>query len=265
MTPWAWLTWQRLTVAGITVVALVAAAAAAVWFLVLRSPATPVGLRQALLLYRHDARDDGRDDGRANMPPPGVYRYRTRGGEQLSFGGIDRSFPAGTEMIVTPGTCTTVSWEPLAQHTEGMEVCRSHGALDVRTTTSYEQIAGATTTTVITCPAGTWLVPPEPDRTSRWTSTCHDGRQAVTATGAVVGATTVDVGGQRVPALHTRLTLQFHGTERGDNPNDFWVAPDGLILRQRESVALSQTAGPLGTVRYTERMAVALESLAPLR
>jgi hypothetical protein len=40
---------------------------------------------------------------------------------------------------------------------------------------------------------------------------------------------------------------------------------NGLILRQRETVDVEQKAGPLGSVRYTEEMAIALSSLTPIR
>jgi hypothetical protein len=69
-----------------------------------------------------------------------------------------------------------------------------------------------------------------------------------------------------VPALHTRLTLSFSGSASGTNPNDYWVSlSDGLILRQRETVDVRQSAGPLGSVRYTEQMAITLASTAPVR
>jgi hypothetical protein len=62
------------------------------------------------------------------------------------------------------------------------------------------------------------------------------------------------------------LTLAFSGTETGINPNDYWVSvTNGLILRQRETVAISQQAGPLGAIRYTEQMAIALRSSQPTR
>jgi hypothetical protein len=84
--------------------------------------------------------------------------------------------------------------------------------------------------------------------------------------GEVVGPTSVTVDGQKVPALHTRLTLNFSGSQSGTNPNDYWISlQDGLILRQRETVDVSQKAGPLGSVRYTEQMAITLASTAPIR
>jgi hypothetical protein len=170
-------------------------------------------------------------------------------------------------MIVTDATCATMRWEPLEQHVEGLVVCpQGDGALTITSAPSYEQIAGTQTTSVIDCPPDTYLVPPDPTNGERWHTTCHSPGQNVVFSGEVVGPTSVTVDGQKVPALHTRLTLNFSGSQSGTNPNDYWISlQDGLILRQRETVDVSQKAGPLGSVRYTEQMAITLASTAPIR
>ena len=65
--------------------------------------------------------------------------------------------------------------------------------------------------------------------------------------------------------MHTRLTLTFSGAESGTNPNDYWIAQDGVILQQKETVSVSQAAGPLGSVHYSEQMAISLTSPTPIR
>ena len=95
---------------------------------------------------------------------------------------------------------------------------------------------------------------------------CHTNGEEVVVSGEVVGASSVNVGREREPAVHTRLVLSFSGAESGTNPNDYWVSlRGGLILRQRETVDVTQKAGPLGSVRYTEQMAITLASMAPER
>ncbi len=265
MSALTWFAHHRLLAFGVGLTVLLVGVAVGVWFFVLRSPAAPVDLRQALKLYRQDQR--GGHGGGADLPPAGVYGYRTSGGERLSFAGISRSFPATTDMIVTESRCATLEWEPLEQHMEGLVECpQPDGALTIRAALSYEQIAGTQNTGVIRCPAGTYLVPPDPRVGTRWQTTCHSTGERVVFTGQVVGRPEVDVGGQKVPALHTRLDLSFSGSERGLNPNDYWVSPqDGLILEQRETVDLVQKAGPLGSVRYSEQMAIRLNSVTPVR
>jgi hypothetical protein len=261
-----WATHHRFWVLGIGFAVLIVAVALGVWFFLLRSPSTPVDLRQALRFYRQDQKS-GHTSRAPRLPPPGVYRYRTSGGEQLSIGGIERSFPSATDMIVTDATCATMKWEPLEQHTEGLVECPlGHGAFGITTALSYEQIAGTQTTDVIRCPADTYLVPPDPSAGERWHTTCHSTDQNVVFSGQVVGMSSVNVGGHSVPALHTRLALSFSGAESGTNPNDYWVSlQNGLILGQRETVDVSQQAGPLGSVRYTEQMAIRITSETPAR
>ncbi len=263
-----WAAHHRFLMMGIGMGLLVAIAGvtAGVWFFVLRSPGTQVDLRQALRLYRQEQRSRHPGDA-ADLPPSGVYRYQTSGGEQLSFGDISRSFPPATDMIVTDTRCATMEWEPLDQHHEGLEECPlKDGAVAIKAATSYEEIAGTQTTTVIDCPADTYLVPPNAVAGERWHTTCHSPGQRVMFSGLVIGPSSVAVGGRTVPALHTRLTLHFSGSQSGTNPNDYWISnQDGLILRQRETVAVSQSAGPIGSVHYSEQMAIALTSLTPVR
>jgi hypothetical protein len=160
-----------------------------------------------------------------------------------------------------------MKWEPFEQHVEGLVACPlKDGSLTIASAPSYEEIAGTQTTDVINCPAGTYLVPPDPTTGQRWRTTCHSTGQSVIFAGQVVGPSTVAVGGRSVPAIHTRLTLTFSGSQSGTNPNDYWISvQDGLILRQHETVDVDQNTGSFGSVRYTEQMTIALSSLTPIR
>jgi hypothetical protein len=262
----AWFSHHRLLALGVGMAALAVAVAAGVWFFILRSPTTPIDLRQALRLYRQAQGSGPVDDG-SNLTPPGVYRYRTSGAEHLSAGDITRPFPASTTMIVTDAKCTNSRWEPFEQHVEGLVACPSPlGGLSITSVPSYEEIAGTQTNTVVECPVGTFLLPPNQVVGERWQTTCHTTGQTVLVTGQVVGRGLLDVGETVVPAVHTRLTLSYSGSDSGSNPNDYWLsASTGLILRQDETVDMSQQAGPLGSVHYDEHMAVELTSIDPMR
>jgi hypothetical protein len=261
-----WVSHHKLLVAGAGFAVLVVAVALGLWFFFLRNPATPLSLRQALHLYRQDQRPEPSDRS-APLPPGGVYRFATTGGEQLSFGAINRSFPTASNMIVTDAACATVKWEPLEQHMEGLVECPlAGGGYGITSDLSYEQIAGSRTTAVIHCPAGTYLVPPHPRTGATWQTVCSSNGLRVVTAGQVLGQASVDVGGHPVPAVHTRLTLTFSGAETGTNPNDYWISTqDGLILSQKETVDVAQQAGPLGSVKYTEQMGITLNSTTPLR
>jgi len=150
----SWFAHHRIWALGAGIAVLIAAVAVGVWFLVLRSPGTQVDLRQALRLYRHDQQDPPAVDG-SMLPAPGVYNYRTSGYERLSVGGISRSFPSSSEMVVTDTACATVRWVPFQQHMEGLVECSGrNGAVGMVSALSDEEIAGVRTTEVIHCPAG---------------------------------------------------------------------------------------------------------------
>ena len=67
---------------GVGILLCLAAAAAGVWFFVLRSPGTQVNLRQALRFYRAEQSAPTANSS-GDIPPAGVYRYRTAGAEQI--------------------------------------------------------------------------------------------------------------------------------------------------------------------------------------
>ncbi len=260
-----WVANHRFWVLGMGFALLVIAVATGVWVFFLRSPGTQLDLRQALRLYRHEERVA--DPSNPQLPPPGVYRYRTTGNEKLSLAGIFRTFPNTTNAIVTDASCATVKWEPFLQHVEGQVECPAGpGGLRLVSFPSSEQIAGITTNMEIDCPGGTYLVPPNAAVGKRWTTTCHAPGQVVEMKGSVVGFSSVIVEGMAVPSVHVRLTMSISGSESGTSPSDYWVSlTNGMILRERESVDVLQSAGPLGSVHYTEQMAIALQSLTPVR
>ncbi len=265
MSELVWINSHRFLLGALGLVVLLGLAVAGLWLFVWRSPGTPVSRAQAMDLYHQLQKRKPRIN--SGLPKPGIYRYRTSGTEALSVGGISRSFPSSTDMIVADGTCAQMMWEPLLQHNEGLVECRqANGALTIAGASSYEEIAGTQTTTIIRCPASTYLVPPDPSAGKSWNSVCTSGQERVEFSGEVVGSSSVKIHGQTTPAIHTRLKLSFSGAESGANPNDYWVSPSsGLILRQREEADISQTAGPLGSVRYTEQMDIVLASTIPLR
>jgi hypothetical protein len=248
-------------------VVMVGAAGGTCWAVFFRTVGSPVSLSQALRLYRRDSATSGSTPVPAfthDVLAPGVYAYATDGGEGLNLVGMSRSFPATSDMVVTAhGSCATVRWVPLSQHTETTVVCAAADhSLAVSQMVTDEAIAGATTTTTIDCPSTTYLVPPIAMPTVQSTSTCHQVSPAegVTATGLVLGQSPLMVGRQRIDTLHVRLSLVFTGTDSGTSPLDFWISTDrGLIVREEEAAHITQ-----GSVHYTEQMDTRLTDLTPV-
>ncbi len=259
---WHWVQQHRLLTVIALAIIIVGCAGGTAWALVFRTVSSPVGLREALRMYRKEQTGKMLTSLRNHLPAPGVYTYRTSGGESLNLVGVARSFPSSTSMIVDDGRCAKVTWVPITQHTEETSFCNApNGALTVPKLVTDESIAGATTTSTITCPASTYLLPPAARTGQRWSATCSLANPAekIGLTGEALGRTTMVVGGHPVSVTHSRLMFTFTGSEHGTNPTDFWIEPaSGLIVRERETVAVTQ-----GGVRYDENMDATLAGLSP--
>jgi hypothetical protein len=261
---WHWVQQHRWLSVLVLAFVILSTAGGTAWALVFRTVSSPVGLREALRMYRKEQSERVLASLRAHLPGPGVYSYRTSGGEGLNLVGVQRGFPSETSMIVTDNRCATVSWVPITQHTESTMMCPGSGvALSVPQLVTHEDIAGTSTTAILTCPATAYLLPPDPSSGARWSAVCSLSSPAekVTLTGVVLGPATMTVGGTKVAVEHTRLTFTYRGGAQGINPTDYWVVPStGLIVRQKEMVSVTQ-----GGVTYSENMDAVLTGLVPAR
>ena len=264
MALWGWVQQHRVLSVLALALVIVACAGGTAWALVFRTVSSPVSLREALRAYRREQSAEMPGTLAARLPAPGVYTYRTEGGEGLSLMGVSRTFPTSTSMIVNEGGCATVSWVPIAQHTEATVVCRRpDGGLAVPKLVTDESIAGSDSRSVVTCPGTSWLVPPDTASGRHWRATCvlEDPSERLALEGQDLGPATVTVGGRIVTVEHHRVTLTYAGSVHGTNPTDYWVVPDdGVIVRERETVAMDQ-----GGVDYRESMDVSLVALTPRR
>jgi hypothetical protein len=261
---WGWVQQHRLLAVLILAFVIVGSAGGTAWALVFRTVSSPVGFRQALRIYRREQTEKMLTSLRSRLPSPGVYLYRTDGGESLSLMGMARSFPSTTAMIVTSGPCAQVSWVPVTQHTEATTVCAgAHGSLTVPRLVTHESIAGSDTTSTTECPATAYLLPPDPTAGQSWTATCtlQSPAEKVGLVGRTLGQSTMTVAGQTVTVEHSRLTFTYNGSEAGTNPTDFWVVPStGLVVQEKEEVGVTS-----GGVHYSEDMTATLASLRPAR
>ncbi len=264
MSPVTWCLQHRF-VALFVVVAVVVAGAAAVWFFVLRAQATPVSLSTALQEFENESHGNAKD-GAGGLPAPGVYQYSTTGGETLDIPGGDRNFPPRTEMVVTGTHCVTVSWDALVQHIERMLECPGpSGGVSATTWTVTDDFGALGQTSVIACPKTMYLLPPHFVAGERWSGSCREGSTAVRQVGEIVGEEGIRVGSRIVPTVHVRYLDWVHGNQSGTTTEDLWIAvPSGVIAKETEGATINQSAGPVGSVRYTEHMTASLRSLKPL-
>jgi hypothetical protein len=261
---WQWVQQHRLLTVLILAFVIVSSAGGTAWALVFRTVSSPVGLREALRIYRREQTEKMLQTLRSHIPSPGVYSYRTTGGESLSLPGMARSFPSETSMIVTGGSCAVVSWVPLTQHTETTTECAGpDGGFVVPRLVTQESIAGTDTTSIVACPATAYVQPPSASPGQKWVATCalQSPDEKVALAGEALGQSTMTISGHSVTVEHTRLTLTFDGSQAGTNPTDFWIVPtSGLIVQEKEQVSITS-----GGVHYSEDMVSTLRSLSPLR
>jgi hypothetical protein len=261
---WHWVQQHRWLSVLVLAFIILSSAGGTAWALVFRTVSSPIGLREALRMYRKDQTERMLTSLRSRLPGPGVYSYRTSGGESLNLVGVSRGFPSQTSMIVTDGRCATVSWVPITQHTESTMVCpATGGALSVPQLVTHEDIAGSSTSTTLNCPATAYLLPAGAVTGQRWSGTCtlSSPSEKVAVSGELLGSDTLAVGGATVSVEHTRLTFTYRGGAQGTNPIDFWVVPStGLIVREKEMVSVTQSG-----VHYSENMDAVLTGLVPAR
>ncbi|HEY3844844.1 MAG TPA: hypothetical protein VGL48_16460 [Acidimicrobiales bacterium] len=264
MVVWTWIQHHRVLSISLLAVLVIGAAGGTAWAVLFRTVASPVTLKEALRMYRRDQVSAARNWGLVQPLTAGVFRYRTSGGESLSLPGASRSFPAASDMVVSAGTggCSVVAWVPITQHTEMTTVCPSvNHSLVVTNLTTHEVISGTTATTVLTCPATAYLLPPAATTGARWSATCHQASPSedVVVQGVDLGDEPLRVGGQSVPTVHVRVTLHYAGPEAGVAPTDLWISTTkGLVVREAEQATVTQQG-----VHYHEQMDARLDSLTP--
>lgn len=263
MIVWHWVQQHRLLAVLILAFVIVGSAGGTAWALVFRTVSSPVGLREALRIYRREQTEKMFQSLRDHLPP-GVYSYRTTGGESLSLMGMSRSFPPTTSMIVTGANCAVVSWVPITQHTETTTECAdAQGGFSVPRLVTTESIAGSDTTSTVECPATAYLLAPDAAPGTKWAATCvlQSPAEKVALAGEALGRSTMTVAGHAVTVVHTRFTLTFDGTQTGTNPTDFWIVPStGLLVQEKERVVVTS-----GGVHYSENMLSTLTRLSPRR
>jgi hypothetical protein len=198
------------------------------------------------------------------LPTPGVYQYRTTGGERISFLDYRRAYSATTVRIVTRHSCGVreEQWF-LRQHLEYYDRCGdalpaygtdiaywwTHGTQDFRCS-----------------PGGSFDMANAHQPGERVTWACRDEDTRAAQTTEYVGMEDVVVGGQAVPARHTRWVTVFSGATAGSATVDDWFQPvTGLVLREKRVIGLRVGSPFVGTVAYIDNSELALLSLQPQR
>lgn len=95
------------------------------------------------------------------------------------------------------------------------------------------------------------------------TNTAVSGPSTASGPVTIVGVTTLDVGGQRVPAIAMTRKQKITGAQSGTLDEEWWFAAStGMPLAENRDYHLS-TSSPIGSIAYTEIGSWRLDSMKP--
>lgn len=255
--------WSVRALAAFDVLALVVG----LFLVVGRSWVGGVSRRQAIGHYR-DSVGSGVLDPPAStvangLPAPGVYRYKTAGGERLSLFGIHRTYSGTTMRVVTslPGCGVRERQYFLVQHVDQYDRC---GDVLVAYGTDLAYYFTHHQHTYV-CQGGSFdMGDARPGVTTTWS--CGDKATQTRETTRYVADETVSVGGFDVAARHTQRVTVFSGATLGRAVVDDWFdSGTGLVLREHREVGLRFGSPFGGHITYTDKSEMTVLSLEPDR
>ncbi len=222
-----------------------------------------VGLDDAVARFRAAGPAAARPAA-AGLPAPGVYQYRTTGGERISFLDYHRAYSSTTMRIVTGHGCGVreQQWF-LIQHVEYYDRCPDGSLASYGTDIAYWWTHG---TQDFRCDAGGSfdMVGHAPGDRVRWL--CRDEDTRAEQVTEYVGDEDVTVAGQTLRARHTRWVTTFSGATKGTATVDDWFHPGaGLVLRERREIGLRVGSPFVGQVGYTDHSEFTVLSVEPVR
>jgi len=198
----------------------------------------------------------------AGLPVPGVYRYRTTGGERISLFDYRRDYSHVTVRIITRHGCGVreQQWF-LVQHLEYYDRCGA-ALPSYGTDIAYWWTHG---TQAFKCGPGSFDgADLAPGGTSQWQCRDEDTRAAQKV--EYLNDEPVDVAGRQMMARHTRWTTEFSGATDGGAVVDDWFAPaDGLVLREERHIGLRVGSPFVGRLTYADNSTYQLLSTTPDR
>ncbi|MDQ4067887.1 MAG: hypothetical protein M3203_00140 [Actinomycetota bacterium] len=196
------------------------------------------------------------------LPAPGVYQYRTTGGEWVSLFDTYRAYSPTTMRIVTRHGCGVREEQFfVTQHLEYYDRCGDR-LVAYGTDIAYWWVHG---TQDFVCEGGSFdMAGRRPGDRVEWD--CADEDTRARQITEYVGDETVEVEGVHLPARRTRWTTIFSGATVGGAVVDDWFDPStGLLLRERRDIVLQVGSQFVGRLDYIDRSDYTLLSVTPAR
>ncbi len=196
------------------------------------------------------------------LPAPGVYQYRTTGGEWVSLFDTYRAYSPTTMRIVTRVGCGVREEQFfVTQHLEYYDRCGD------KLTTYGTDIAYWWThgTQDFQCEGGSFdMAGMRPGDRVEWD--CADEDTRAHQITEYIGDETVEIEGVARPARHVRWTTLFSGaTVGGAAVEDWFDAATGLVLREKRDIGLQVGSQFVGRLSYTDVSEYTLISMTPDR
>jgi hypothetical protein len=244
------------------VVAALAVAGAAAWFLALRDTTEPVEPGEAVTSFRTDTGQA--PEGTAPIPE-GVYVYETDGFEQTdALLGEKHVYPEETTITVRAADCgASLVWRPVKGRSTEWVFCTAPQGWELASQDERHTFFGRTESTTYVC-EDTLVRPPETASAPSKYS-CSTGSADEVGTVALVGLEEIQVGGTNVTAEHVRRKTTLSGETRGATTHDTWFDSASGVPVKMVMVSRTTNDSPIGEVNYDERVSLLLTSLEPRR
>ncbi len=202
------------------------------------------------------------------VPAPGVYAYRTTGGESVSMFGAKHDYPERS--FATVRKIDGCGWEHrlevIAEHVDIRGYCGEGGVLRQLFYETHITFLGKREVRSMPCEPVINLHRREIAAGDAQNVSCSDGAGSqARMTRTFHGTVPITIGGEKVEAFKVTIAARMSGNTKGTSRNTLWVEPTtGLTLRwDRTTDTLAKAYG--ATVRYKENASFVLEALAPQR
>lgn len=202
------------------------------------------------------------EPGEEFRTPDGVYVYKTTGYETADAGvpKARHDYPAETTVTIRDNPCgIDVRWDGTEDRWDGIAICLHDSYTKVASYTSFHRFFGQSQRHDYTCGGTSYLRPPTITAGYTWSFDCTTSDAKAHTVGTVVGYEMVGT----TRALHIHYDSTLTGSQRGENPQDFWIAGP-YVVRQASRVD-AEVDTPFGTITYHEEYDLVLKSRTPRR
>lgn len=237
-----------------------------VWLYFLRDTTTRADVAQAVSDFRAKSAGAGDIDPklRSKVPEPGVYQYRTSGGEKLDTM-IDSShdFDGISTITLTPTACGIKEhWQVLEERWSTTELCLGPHGAQLKKLAEYHEFFGQKNLTRYTCREDPVAYTAQLKVGDTWSVHCRSKKGTIVNEVKVVSREPYELRGRRIPALKFETDTTLSGDPSGTASRVAWMRlRDGLLLRRESASNAEVKAAGGGT--FEEEFTLELVSTTP--